>query len=145
MRNSKNNRSFWLRRGLRFLAFGLLFGALLGWVVMSLWNALLPGILGVSAITFWQALGLLLLSRILFGRYGGGWGRGPGARGEGRHWREKMAGRWQQLTPEQREQMKRQWRDRCNRRGARGEGRRAGGMGRGAGGAESEAGEAPVD
>ncbi len=87
---------------------------------MGLWNALLPDILGVSAITFWQALGLLLLSRILFGRYGGaGRGFGPGPEGR-RGWKQKMAGRWQQLTPEQREQMKQHWRDRCNRAGGDG-------------------------
>ncbi len=110
------HRQFWFWRGLRFIGFGLLLGVLAGFVVMGLWNALLPDILGVSAITFWQALGLLLLSRILFGRYGGAgrrFGHGP----EGRHdWKQKMAGRWQQLTPEQREQMKQNWRDRCKPR-----------------------------
>jgi hypothetical protein len=45
--------------------------------VMLLWNALLPGIAGLSAINFWQAAGLLVLSRILFGGLGGmGWHHG---------------------------------------------------------------------
>ncbi|MBC7570660.1 MAG: hypothetical protein H7319_13115 [Spirosoma sp.] len=110
------HRQFWFWRGLRFIGFGLLLGVLAGFVVMGLWNALLPDILGVSAITFWQALGLLLLSRILFGRYGGaGRGFGRGADG-GREWKQKMAGRWRQLTPEQREQMQQNWRDRCKPR-----------------------------
>lgn len=53
---------------------GIVIGAVLfvvlGLLVMSLWNALLPAILGVKAIGFWQALGILLLSRILFGGLG---------------------------------------------------------------------------
>jgi hypothetical protein len=45
--------------------------------VMLLWNALLPGIAGLPAIGFWQAAGLLVLSRILFGGLGGmGWHQG---------------------------------------------------------------------
>jgi hypothetical protein len=45
--------------------------------VMLLWNALLPGIAGLPVIGFWQAAGLLVLSRILFGGLGGmGWHRG---------------------------------------------------------------------
>jgi hypothetical protein len=36
---------------------------------MSLWNCLLPEILGVKSITFWQAMGILILSKILFGGF----------------------------------------------------------------------------
>ncbi|GAB3640606.1 hypothetical protein [Spirosoma arcticum] len=111
-------KRFWIRRGLRFLVFALLFVGLAGLAVMTLWNALLPAILGVSAINFWQALGMLVLSRILFGGVGrGGWGRGgygPSHRRTGRaEWKQKMTARWQNMTPEQREQMKQQWRDKC--------------------------------
>ncbi|GAB3549448.1 hypothetical protein [Spirosoma fluminis] len=116
-------KRFWIRRGLRFLSFGLFFVGFAGFAVMALWNALLPDILGVSAITFWQALGLLVLSRLLFG---GGRGFGPGRYGfqRGSHdwqggpgrreWKQKMTERWQQMTPEQREQMKQQWGNRCS-------------------------------
>ena len=108
-------KPFWIRRAARFLIFGTLFVSLVGWVVMALWNALLPQILGVTTITFWQALGLLVLSRILFGGFGrgGGWGgRGPGDPS----WKQKMAERWKNLTPEQREEMKANWKDRCRKR-----------------------------
>lgn len=101
----------------KFLLFAISFIALVGWVTMALWNALLPTILGVTTITFWQALGLLVLSRILFGGMGragfgrgGGWGRG-GPRQQS--WKDKMAERWQHLTPEQRDQMKAKWKGRC--------------------------------
>ena len=118
-------KRFWIRRGLRFLGFALLFVGLAGLVVMTLWNALLPAILGVSVITFWQALGLLVLSRILFGGFGprgGGFRGGPGWRGSRADWKQKMSERWESMTPEQREQMKAQWRSRCGE-GRRGDGR----------------------
>ena len=51
-----------------------LFIAIGGWIVMRLWNWLLPPLFGLSMITFWQALGLLALSRILFGGFGFGGG-----------------------------------------------------------------------
>ena len=106
-------KRYWIRRALRFLSFALLVLGLAGLVVMSLWNALLPAILGVSTITFWQALGLLILSRILFSgpRFGGGgWGQG----GPGRSWwKQKMTERWQNMTPEQRDKLKQQWRKNC--------------------------------
>lgn len=49
----------------------LLFGGL----VMYLWNAILPGLLHAGVITFWQAVGLLVLCKILFGSMGSGRGR----------------------------------------------------------------------
>ncbi|HAU4355479.1 TPA: hypothetical protein JD834_15295 [Klebsiella oxytoca] len=81
----------------------LLIGAaliiVLGLLVMSLWNALLPAILGVKGIGFWQALGLLALSRILFG----GLGFRPGMFGMG-HARRRMHERWMKMSPEQRDE-----------------------------------------
>ena len=41
--------------------------ALVSFVVMQLWNNLLPEILHVSTITFWQAMGIFILCKILFG------------------------------------------------------------------------------
>ena len=54
----------------------LLFTFIGGEVVKLLWNWLLPPLFGFREITFWQALGLLVLCRILFGGRGGhGWSR----------------------------------------------------------------------
>ena len=64
------------------------FIAIGGAVVQQLWNWLLPSIFGGSQITFWQALGLLALCRILFG-------------GRGRHGFDRS-----RLTPEQRERFR---------------------------------------
>lgn len=56
--------------------------ALLVWATMVLWNALLPVIFGIVTITYWQALGLLILGRLLFGGFGKG---GGGMHRFGRH------------------------------------------------------------
>ncbi|HHB52318.1 MAG TPA: hypothetical protein ENK75_04655 [Saprospiraceae bacterium] len=34
-------------------------------VLMFLWNAILPDLIGVNSISYWQSMGLLILSRIL--------------------------------------------------------------------------------
>jgi len=77
-----------------------------GEIVMHLWNWLLPALFGWRQITFWQALGLLLLCRILFG--------GLGVRGSHRsnmrfRMRRRMAERWEQMTAEEREKVRQRW------------------------------------
>lgn len=93
-----------MRRRFIFLAPLLLTGflgfiALGGFVVQQLWNWLLPALFGWPALTFWQALGLLALCRILFGGVGV---RGP--RGQRMH--RGMKHRWQRMTPEERERFR---------------------------------------
>ncbi len=70
-----------------------------GEVVKLLWNAILPPLFGWREVSIWQALGLLVLCRILFG--------GFGAHGAGRpSWRRRMAERWDRMTPEERERFR---------------------------------------
>ena len=77
-----------------------IFIAIGGAVVMLLWNWLLPTLFGWQEITFWQALGLLALCRILFG--GCGLGRGSHRSTS----RRRMAERWEQMTPDEREKFR---------------------------------------
>jgi len=95
---------------LAIIAF-LLFIALGGWLVMLLWNWLLPPLTGWPAITFWQALGLLVLCRILFGGFGGRGGYGYRPHGR-RHWRKRWARRMEHMTPEERERFRDRMRER---------------------------------
>ncbi len=44
-------------------------------VVMLLWNAILPEVIGVKVINYWQALGIFILSKILFGGFNKSRGR----------------------------------------------------------------------
>lgn len=102
-------KQFWF-----FPFFGI--GALLlgGWAVLLLWNAILPDVTGVKNLTYWQAVGLLILSRILFG----GWRNGSKPGGFNKHkpdfqkqaaWREK----WMNMSVEERIKFKQEWRERC--------------------------------
>ena len=90
----------------------VLFIVLGGAIVQLLWNWLLPPLLDVPRVTFWQALGLLTLSRILFGGMGG---RGGGPRWGRSRMRERLIERWEKMTPEEREQARRHWRRRWER------------------------------
>ena len=107
------NRKFWLLRGLRFFLLGALFVVLATLLTMSLWNWLVPALFHGPVISLGQTLGLLLLSRILFGSFRGGAGPGGWARRR-RAWQQRMAGRLDSLSPEQQEQFRQQMRSRCS-------------------------------
>ena len=94
-----------LLRGLKIAVIASVGITVGGEVVTQLWNWLMPAVFGWHTITFLQALGLVALSRIFFGGFRGR----PGVGG-----RRRMMERWQQMTPEQREQF---------RQGMRGAGR----------------------
>ena len=77
-----------------------------GEVVMHLWNWNLPALFGFRQITFWQAIGLFALCRILFGGVmGGGGGRSNPGRRMRRRVRERMNEHWEEMTPEERERL----------------------------------------
>ncbi len=93
-------------RAVKFAVFAVLFVTLFGYVVMRLWNWLMPVLFGWHGIGFWQAVGILVLSNILFGGFRGR----PGGR---MHWRGRMMERWEQMTPEEREKFRESMRGRC--------------------------------
>jgi len=82
-----------------------LFIAIGGELVMQLWNWLLPPLFGWREITFWRALGLLALCRILFGGFGFHSSGRPG-------FRRRMEERCEHMTPEERERFRQRMRER---------------------------------
>lgn len=84
-----------------------------GFIVMQLWNALIPDLFAGPVITYWQAIGLLILSHLLL-RCGPGGGFGKHRR-HGR-WafeeRRRFAERWEKMTPEERDKLRTEW-ERC--------------------------------
>lgn len=101
--NSKNKCG---RKGLLFLLIvPIILGGLTA-TVMWLWNEIVPELFGIAHISFWQALGLLVLCKILFGGFGCGgrrkFGRGPGFRRK-----------WRNMNEEEKEQFKERWKMRC--------------------------------
>jgi len=88
-----------------FVAAGIL---VFGFFVMSLWNWLIPTLFSGPVIGWWQAMGLLVLSKILFGGMHGGHGRHwGGMRGRG-YWRQRMDEKMARMTPEEREKFRQQ-------------------------------------
>jgi len=90
-----------------------LFAYIGGQIVMRLWNWLLPALFGIRMITFWQALGVLILCRILFGGLSHG---GHGSKSRGRavdRVADRVAERWDRMTPEERERFRQRIRERC--------------------------------
>lgn len=107
-------RGFWIVKGVKILVIIAVVLAIVSFVVMSLWNWLVPALFGGPVLDYWKALGLLVLARILFGglRPHGRPGRGPW----GRSWHDARAN-WEHMTPEERERFRRRFRDRCGRGG----------------------------
>lgn len=85
----------------------IVIGFILVWAfvlaTMYLWNWLVPTLFSGPVITFWQAAGLLALSKILFGGFGKGGGHGG-------HWKSRWKSNWQEkwssMTPEDQERFK---------------------------------------
>lgn len=115
----KDKSCFRFRWLIPFAVLGFL--ALFTFAVHALWNGVLVNVVAVKAVSYWQALGLLVLAKILFGGF-------PGRRGGGPRWRGRMtAKQWQSMDPAQREQMREEMRRRfgdwpCPPEGEAGEG-----------------------
>jgi hypothetical protein len=99
-------RGRWMLRILRFALIAAAFIAVFGLAVMGLWNWLFPALFGWHRIDYVQALGILVLSKILFSGVRGGPGRHWG-------WRGRMMERWEAMTPEEREKFRHGMRGRC--------------------------------
>ncbi len=56
-------------RVVKFAIFGIMFFFVFTFVVEALWNWLMPALFGWHVITYWQALGVLVLSKIFFGGF----------------------------------------------------------------------------
>jgi hypothetical protein len=94
----------------KVIIFGTIAVFAFGEIVHLLWNWLMPALFHLPLITFWQAWGLMALGWILFGGLRGGGRRGWG---NGGSWRRGMQGRWEKMSPEEREKMREWMRSRC--------------------------------
>ncbi|MEP7257821.1 MAG: hypothetical protein ABI687_05530 [Flavitalea sp.] len=101
------------RRKISFAFFPLFFIAaafLMGFAVMLLWNAIVSPVLHVEQLNYWQAVGLLVLCRILSGGF-----RGKPGGHEGRSWKGGPSWRqkWMNMSDEERTKFREQWKKRC--------------------------------
>jgi hypothetical protein len=99
-----------IERVLKFVLIAALAVSVFSFLIMKLWNWLMPGLFGLHLISFWQAVGILVLSKILFGGFRPRFGPGM-------HCRRRMMARWEQMTPEEREKFREGLRGRCGKVG----------------------------
>jgi hypothetical protein len=77
--------------------------------IQLLWNGVLTSVVpAIKTVSYWQAMGILALSKLLFGFNMGGRSR--------RHWKQKMEEKWHHMSPEERERLKAEWKNRCGSR-----------------------------
>jgi hypothetical protein len=98
-------------RAAKFLAFAVVMFGVFGFATMVLWNALIPDLFRGPFLTFWQAIGLLVLSHILFHNFGG---RGHGHWGH-RHWKHRFEAKLAAMTPEEREKFTEEYHHCCRK------------------------------
>jgi len=103
-----------MKRKLLYLLFFITVMLCLSGVVMFLWNIILPAITHLTKISYWQALGLTALSRVLFGGFSPGslfWKfRGDGSAG-------LLKDKLMTMDESDRVSFKEEWRKRCDRKG----------------------------
>jgi hypothetical protein len=107
-------KGYWISRGIKFFLLFLIFFSLATFATMWLWNSVLAMIFHWPAITYWQALAIMVLGRLIFG-----FGRGSGWHSHSHHaqWKSRMAEKWRNMTPEERERMRSEWKSRCGKWG----------------------------
>lgn len=103
MRNRKFSKA---TKFIFFLPVVALIATLLGYTIMYLWNWILPEVANTGRLNFWQALGLLVLCRLLFGNFNKG-------RNHFHEKAQKMRSKWQSMNEEERAKFKEEYRNRC--------------------------------
>ena len=99
-----NFKTTYKNRKWMFIPFFIMGMAGLTSVVMYLWNALIPDIFHATTISFWQAAGLLVLSKILFGSFNF----------KPKHqMNQAFKVKLMNMSEEERQQFKEQWKQRC--------------------------------
>ena len=114
-KNKYASRKFTPIKVLGFACIFLVLLTLASWVVMFLWNAILPEVTGVKPLDFWKAAGLLILAKILFGGFGKG--RGGWKNSKRHQWKEK----WMNMDSEERQKAKSRWKEYCDRNQSHGD------------------------
>jgi hypothetical protein len=105
-------RGYFARRAIGGIGFFIVTAFLFGFVVMMLWNGLVPSLFNGPTLTYWQAVGILLLTRLLFRGFGMGRCGGPPWKHH-EDWKQRFEEKLSTMTPEQREEFRAQWGAKC--------------------------------
>ena len=99
---------YWIKRAI-FIPIAIAAAVFIfGSAVMLLWNWILPAVIGISTITFWQAIGILVLARILFGSF-----KGHSHHAKYHYSMHRKHINWMKMSPEERAKIKEEWKHRC--------------------------------
>ena len=104
-------RAPWPIKALFFIVIAILYILVFSTIVMWLWNAILPKISNLQPISYIQAAGLLILSKILFGSMNFGKNK-EDFKNRSQHWRNK----WRSMSSEEKHEMKERWKRHCDKR-----------------------------
>jgi hypothetical protein len=97
---------------LKCVLLGLLAIVVIGFITKLLWNWLVPSLFNGPEITYWQALGLLILSKILFWGFGGKHRDRCAPDSEASHqWKHRFSEKFSNMSPEEREAFKKKMKD----------------------------------
>jgi ABC-type multidrug transport system fused ATPase/permease subunit len=98
-------KKFWF---IKMAILGLAFVVLLTAAVMWLWNWLVPVMFNGVVINFWQAAGILVLTRILFRGF-------SGMNGHPKRHCNRWQDKWEKMSPEEKEKVRELWKNRCGK------------------------------
>jgi hypothetical protein len=99
-------KRYWFPKFIGVVALATVAIFVFSFFVMYLWNETLPVLFHFPVINLWQALDLLILSRLLFGGLRGPWaGRQP--------WKNRMERKWMSMTSEEKQKFQEDWGNRC--------------------------------
>jgi Ca2+/H+ antiporter, TMEM165/GDT1 family len=95
-------RGKWFLMGLKFTLGFILYFMVLAWVIMKLWNGLVPDLTGWASLNYNNALILLVLVRLLVGfRFMGT-----------RFFKHRFGHKWSKLSEEEREDLREKFKHR---------------------------------
>jgi hypothetical protein len=102
-------QNHWRKRRFFFIPVFLIGLFVISAIVMLLWNAVLPKVSGLLPLSYWQAMALFILSRILFSgfNFSGHHGHRPP------FMHPSIKNRFMEMSDEEREQFRNQWKQRC--------------------------------
>lgn len=109
-------KRFWFMKGIMFLLLFCAFVLLFGFVVMWLWNWLMPVLFHLTTINYYQAVGLLALSRLLFypfSKHGMHRHRRCGHQYSGMEWKNRWHEKMQNMTAEEKEEFRKKYENWC--------------------------------
>lgn len=103
---------YFARRAFGGIACFVVSALVLGAVVMLLWNAILPSLFNGPVITYWQAVGIFVLIRLLFRGFGMG-KCGSSCHDRRGDWKQRFEEKLSTMTPEEREKYRERWGAKC--------------------------------